>query len=60
MDQFIGTEVATVPRPSQAGQAPNGLLNENNRGSRSPTARSQSDMNVWPKIPGLDVHLSSG
>ena len=31
-----------VPKPSQVGQAPNGLLNENKRGSNSPTARSHS------------------
>ena len=29
-----------VPKPSQAGQAPKGLLKENKRGSNSPTARS--------------------
>ena len=31
-----------MPKPSQVGQAPNGLLNENKRGSNSPTARSHS------------------
>ena len=31
-----------VPKPSQTGHAPNGLLNENRRGSSSATARSHS------------------
>ncbi|EFR89712.1 hypothetical protein NT07LI_3404, partial [Listeria innocua FSL S4-378] len=30
-----------VPRPSQVGQAPNGLLNENILGSNSPTEKPQ-------------------
>ena len=31
----VGVEYSFVPSPSQAGQAPNGLLNENSRGSIS-------------------------
>ncbi len=30
-----------TPKPSQSGQAPNGALNENKRGSNSPTVNPQ-------------------
>ncbi|SSS39374.1 Uncharacterised protein [Acinetobacter baumannii] len=39
---FSGLKWLRVPKPSQTGHAPNGLLNENKRGSSSATARSHS------------------
>ena len=39
---FSALKWLRVPRPSQTGQAPKGLLNENRRGSSSATARSHS------------------
>ena len=39
---FSALKWLRVPKPSHTGQAPNGLLNENKRGSSSATARSHS------------------
>ena len=39
---FSALKWLRVPKPSQVGQAPKGLLNENKRGSSSATARSHS------------------
>ncbi len=56
---FSGLKWLRVPKPSQTGHAPNGLLNENKRGSSSATARSHSGHECFAEKRDLGVRHSS-